>query len=232
MNVIVYRRVSVDEGNGVSLDAQEARCRDYARLYGLEVIDVVTDAGESARSLDRPGMQKVLARLKRKDVDGVVVAKLDRLSRSVKDWAYLIGAYFGEKAGKHLWSVGEQIDTHTASGRLVLNIFMSVAEWERETISERTRVALKHKQSKGERTGNIPFGKQLSKDGIHLEPCPAEAKVVRRMLDLRKKGVTLQGIADTLNKAGIRRRHGSTFDHQFVRSTILRNQPACDQQAN
>jgi DNA invertase Pin-like site-specific DNA recombinase len=224
MNVIVYRRVSVDEGNGVSLDAQEARCRDYCKLYGLTVVDVITDAGESARSLDRPGMQDVLRRLKRKDVKDVIVAKLDRLSRSVKDWAHLVTTLFDERGGKQLFSVSEQVDTRTANGRFFLYLIMAIAEWERETISERTKAALKHKQAKGERTGNLPFGYRLGPDGVHLAQDKREQRVLKTMSDLRTSGLTFQAVADELNRRGAKRRHGSAWVHQAVRSILLLHQ--------
>lgn len=77
----------------------------------------------------------------------MVVVKLDRLTRSVADWQLLIDDYFGERSGKQLFSVADSIDTRTAAGRLVLNVLLSVAQWERETTGERTREALRHKDS-------------------------------------------------------------------------------------
>ena len=97
---------------------------------------------------------------------GLVIAKLDRLSRSVVDWNTLIDGYFGEKAGKQIFSVADSIDTRTAAGRLVLNVLMSVAQWERETIGERTKDALQHKIRNGERCGKVRFGFRLADDGV------------------------------------------------------------------
>ena len=168
MDVIGYARVSTDEQSkeGVSIDAQIAKIKAYCMLYGLNLVDVVVDAGVSAKTLKRPGLQSALAMLKAKKAGGMVIAKLDRLSRSVKDWNSLIDLYFGEKAGKQLCSVNDQIDTRTASGRLVLNVLMSVAQWEREATGERTRDALQHKITKGERVGKVPFGFDLADDGM------------------------------------------------------------------
>src|SRR5262245_5254733 len=88
MNVIGYARVSTSEQatGGVSLDAQVAKIKGYCELYGLTLVEIIIDAGESAKSLKRPGLQRALAMLKRKDAEGLVVCKLDRLSRSVRDW--------------------------------------------------------------------------------------------------------------------------------------------------
>jgi site-specific DNA recombinase len=87
MNVVGYVRVSTEEQSkeGVSVDSQIAKIKAYCLLYELTLVDVVVDAGISAKTLKRPGLTPVLAMLKAKKVDGVVVTKLDRLSRAVKD---------------------------------------------------------------------------------------------------------------------------------------------------
>jgi site-specific DNA recombinase len=82
------------------------------------------------------------------EAEGLAVCKLDRLTRSVRDLGGLIEIYFSN--GIALLSVGEQIDTTTAAGRFMLNVLGSVAQWERETIGERTATALRHKRAKGE----------------------------------------------------------------------------------
>ncbi len=160
MRAIGYVRVSTQEQStdGVSLAAQEAKIRSYAALYDIELADVIVDAGQSAKSLDRPGLIRALEMLKSGEAKGLVIAKLDRLTRSVADLATLLDGYFSEKAGCQLWSVADSIDTRTAAGRMVLNILMSVSQWEREAIGERTRDALQHKDSQGERIGRIRYG--------------------------------------------------------------------------
>ncbi len=116
-------------------------------MYDIELVEIVIDAGVSAKSLERPGLQKALGILDSREVEAMVIVKLDRLTRSVKDLDWLLENYFADKFS--LMSVSEQIDTRTASGRLVLNVLMSVAQWEREAIGERTNAALQHKKSQG-----------------------------------------------------------------------------------
>ena len=96
--LIGYTRVSSEEQvrEGVSLSAQRERIESYVRLYGGELIDVVVDAGVSAKTLRRPGLERVLQQLDEGDADGVVVAKLDRLTRSVRDLGDLVEKYFAE----------------------------------------------------------------------------------------------------------------------------------------
>ena len=205
MKVIGYIRVSTDEQatDGVSLAAQREKVIGYAKLYDLDLLAIIVDAGESGKTLNRPGLQKALAMIRRGEAAGLVIAKLDRLSRSVVDWNTLIDGFFGERAGKQLFSVADSIDTRTAAGRLVLNVLMSVAQWERETIGERTRDALQHKIRKGERCGKIRFGYHLAADGRTLEETPAEQEAIRLMQQLQAAGQSLRDIAAELTGRGI-----------------------------
>jgi DNA invertase Pin-like site-specific DNA recombinase len=211
MRVIGYARVSTDEQatRGVSLEAQKAKIVAYCELHDLTLSEVILDGGESGKSLRRPGLERCLGMLKRRQADGVVVCKLDRLSRSVRDWNALIDGYFGEKAGKQLFSVQDSIDTRTAAGRLVLNVLMSVAQWEREAIGERTRDALRHKRTKGERVGKVPFGFTVNGDGITLVPIPGEQDTIALVRGLRAEGRTLRAIAGELDVRGIPTKAGN-----------------------
>ena len=225
MNVIGYVRVSTEEQSkeGVSVDAQIAKIKAYCLLYDLALVDVIIDASVSAKSLKRTGLNDALAALKSKKADGMVIAKLDRLSRSVKDWNHLIDLYFGEKAGKQLCSVGDQIDTRTAAGRLVLNVLMSVAQWEREVIGERTTDAMQYKKSKGQRVGAVPFGFDLADDGISLIPNAQEQQVITGINSLRSEGYSLREIAEELTRQGITTKEGNdSWSHQAVAKILTR----------
>jgi len=210
MKVIAYCRVSTADqsDNGVSLDAQREKTAAYAALYDLTIIETIIDAGESAKSLDRPGLQRALALLKSGQADGLLIVKLDRLTRSVADWQTLIDDYFGDKAGKQLLSVNDSIDTRTAAGRLVLNVLLSVAQWERETTGERTKEALRHKIRNNERVGKVRFGYDLSADGVTLIPNTTEQNTITLMQSLRAMGKTLRQIARELTARTIPTKEG------------------------
>src|SRR5216684_1876071 len=94
---IVYCRVSTDKqaDRGVSLDAQQAKAKTYADLYDLNIVEVVIDAGVSAKTLDRPGLERALGLLKSGKAEALLVVKLDRLTRSVSDLGRLVEGYFG-----------------------------------------------------------------------------------------------------------------------------------------
>ena len=208
---IAYLRVSTDKqaDKGVSLEAQEDKAHAYASLYDLDLVEVIIDAGESAKSLDRPGLQRALAMLKTGKADALLVVKLDRLTRSVVDLGKLIETYFAPGKAA-LMSVSEQIDTRSASGRLVLNILASVSQWEREIIAERTSTAMRHKQDKGEYIGGeTPYGFKLI-DGALIED-DAEQEVIQKAKDFHTAGLSLRKIAAELDKQGIKTRRNSLF---------------------
>lgn len=220
MNAIGYARVSTDKQAdfGVSLEAQEAKVRAMAVVQGAELLDVIVDAGESAKSLNRPGMARLLSLVDAGAVDTVICAKLDRLTRSVKDLAELLERF--TRRGVSLVSVAESLDTGTAAGRLVLNIMVSVSQWEREAIGERTRDAMRHKRANGERVGTVPFGYRVSADGCHLEADPSEQGILSRIRELRAAGLTLQRIAAELNGQGFTTRRGTAWRFEYVANVL------------
>src|ERR1700736_6449847 len=126
MRAIGYVRVSTDKQaeQGVSLEAQAEKIRAMAVVHDAELLDILVDSGESAKSLQRPGMTRLLAMVDARQVQAVIVAKLDRLTRSVKDLCELLERF--ERRGGALISVGESLDTGSAAGRLVLNIMTAV----------------------------------------------------------------------------------------------------------
>lgn len=207
MKVVGYVRVSTQEQatEGVSLEAQEAKLRAYAQLYELDLVEVVIDAGESAKTLDRPGLQQVLGALDAGQAEGVLVAKLDRLTRSVRDLGALLEGYFGTRFA--LLSVADQVDTRTAGGRLVLNILTSVAQWEREAIGERTRIALAHKKAQGVKLGAPAFADQVA---------------IARMRELRAEGLTLRAIAAQLTAEGHASQKGGPWHPSSVADILRR----------
>jgi DNA invertase Pin-like site-specific DNA recombinase len=225
MKVIGYVRVSLEEqaARGVSLDSQREKLQGYAKLYDLELVEIVEDPGESGKTLDRPGLQRALAMIRRGEAGGMLIAKLDRLSRSVVDWNTLIDDFFGEKAGKSLFSVTDSIDTRTAAGRLVLNVLMSVAQWERETIGERTRDALQHKIRNGERCGKVRFGYRLAEDEKTLEPVPEEQKAIQMIRRLKASGLSLRDLAAELTRRRILTKEGNArWTHTAVARILHR----------
>lgn len=190
--VAVYARVSTTEQarEGVSLDMQVESAAGYCRALGMNVMHVVRDEGRSGKDLRRPGIEELDRLIERREIDAVAIYKLDRISRSVADFAALLQRY--EKRGVSLVSVNDQLDTASASGRLVVNVMLCVSQWEREVIGERTRDALAQLKASGRHLGSPPVGFDLV-DG-RLMPNERHA-LVRRAHRLRDQGLTLTAIA-------------------------------------
>lgn len=210
---VAYLRVSTDKqaDHGVSLEAQRAKVEAYATLYDLELVEVIVDAGASAKTLDRPGLTKALGMMKAGKADALLVVKLDRLTRSVRDLGTLVEDWFS--GGRWaLLSVSENIDTRSAAGRLVLNVLASVAQWEREAIGERTSAALAYKRTQGQFTGGrTPYGYRVATDGDTLEPDPAEQAIIAAAREARAAGLTLRAVGQELARRGLVNRLGKVF---------------------
>jgi len=197
LKAIGYTRVSTDK-QGISLEAQLEKIQAMAVVQGAEVLEVIQDA-ESAKSLERPGMARLLALVDAGKVQVVIIAKLDRLTRSVRDLGELLERF--HKKGVSLVSVAESLDTGSAAGRLVLNIMTAVSQWEREAIGERTAVALRHKRAHRRVYNHVPYG--FVREGDALVPLPAEQAVIRRIQLWKANGWTLSQIAEALNHEGV-----------------------------
>lgn len=228
MAVVGYVRVSTEgqADQGVSLEAQRAKLEGYCALYELDLVEVIVDAGVSAKTLDRPGLARALGMLDDGTAGGILVAKLDRLTRSVRDLCDLVDRYF---AGVRfaLLSVAENVDTRTASGRMVLNILATISQWERETIGERTSEALTHLRARGVRLGGEALGwkrtEAVDDDGRRLvSEVDAEAETVRRIAELHASGLSLRAICAALDAEGRPTKRGGKWAPKTVRAVLLR----------
>ena len=202
---IGYVRVSTQEQvtEGVSLDAQRDKLKAYCKFNGIKLIDIKADEGLSGGTLERPGLQAALAMLRRGTAITLIVVKLDRLSRSLRDVCTLIEDYFGNER-YHLLSLCGMANTHSAAGRMVLMNLANYAQFEREMISERTRDALRHMKAQGVRLGPAPYGYTLS-DEVDangrrlLVSIPDEQEVIQKIKSLRSEGLSFAKIAQRLN---------------------------------
>lgn len=181
-------------------------------------MEIVKDAGLSAEDMNRPGLQRVLEMLGKGEVGGLLVAKLDRLTRSVRDLSDLLENYFGTKYA--LLSVAEKVDTSSAAGRMILNIMATVSQWEREVIGERTSAALRHKQAKGEWVGAPALGYEVVNGS--LEEVAGEQATIQRIRELAAEGLVLRDIADTLTEEGFETKRGGAWHPQTVARILKR----------
>ncbi len=213
-----YIRVSTEEQSreGVSLEMQAAKIRQYAELNDLALVEIIKDAGISGKSIKaRPGIQNVLDMVKGRKVEAVICYKLDRLARNTIECLEM--AKVMDRAGVALHSISEKLDTQSALGRFFFTLIASLAEMERGIISERTAAALQQKRRNGEKTGGcVPYG-YLVQDGL-LIPNPKESRVIERMRQLRTEGYSYQGVAEKLAEDRVYNRKGRKFaETQIIR---------------
>ncbi len=205
--------------NGVSLEVQEERLRHYCQSREWQVVKIYRDDGASAKTLDRPALAHLMDDAKTRRFEAVLIFKLDRLTRSVRDLGTLLE--FFERRTIALVSLSESFDATTAVGRLMMNMLGSVSQWEREIIGERTAVALRHKRDHLRVYGETPYG--FKRVGDRLVPDGPELAVVKRIYGLRKDDLTLRAIADTLNHERVRTKKGRKWAAEQVRY-ILANE--------
>jgi len=213
MKVSLYVRVSTDEQSkeGYSLAAQLEKMRAFCFSQGWTIHNEYVEEGRSAKDMERPQLQRLLADMNHFDV--VLVYKLDRLSRNVSDINYLLNTF--EKNNVAFKSVTEPYDTTTAQGKLLINIFASLAQFEREQLAERTHMGMARKHQEGSRNGGrAPFGYKLDHEG-NLAIEEEEAKWVKWMFDsFHTKGKIV--ITEELNKNGVRTRTGAYWNQSAV----------------
>ena len=201
--------------SGLSLQAQRERLQAWAAAFGHVLVDIVADEGVSAKSIDRPGIQRVLALVERRQVDGVVAAKLDRLTRSTRDLADIVERC--ERKRVALASVSESLDTSTACGRMVVSMLGVVAQWEREATAERTAVALDAKRRQGRRyCGKAPYGYRFDDAGAMVEDAEEQSMLDEVEALVAGRCASLRSIGRMLGERGALNRSGKPFSASSV----------------
>lgn len=225
---IGYVRVSTHEQaqEGVSLDAQRDKLRAYCKANKIYLVDILADEGISAGTLQRPGLQAALRALKRGAADTLLVAKLDRLTRSVRDLCFLNEEYFGHKQ-HHLISLCGMANTNTAAGRMMMVSIANYAQFERENNSERTREAIQHIQAQGVKIGAAPYGHayghELDAHGRRsLVPVAEQQAVITRMVEMSRAGMGPCAIAARLSADGVPAARGGLWAPRVVSQVLER----------
>lgn len=202
MDAIGYCRVSTDEqgDSGLGLADQEATVRAEVERRGWALKEVCADVASGKSLRGRTHFGKALQLLATGEADVLVVAKLDRLSRSVSDFAAILARSQQEGWALNICDLG--VDTTTPSGKMVAQIMMVLAEWEREMIGDRTRRALQAAKAKGQTLGR---------------PSGVEPETLRIIRTLRNAGTSYQRIADALAAEGIETAQGGQWRASTVR---------------
>ena len=208
MRVYGYMRVSTDEqgDSRAGLEAQEAAIRAEVAHRGWDLVDLRHDVGSGKSLRRRESLGTTLRDLAAGRAEMLVVAKLDRLSRSMLDFAGMM-----ETAADEGWALSALdlgVDTTTTNGKLIANIMIALAQWERELIGDRTRTALAAVKARGTHVGR--------KSGVSDE-------TMRLIRTLRATGVSWQKVADALTAEGVETGQGGRWHAATVRRLALRD---------
>ena len=221
MNLIGYVRVSSEEQarEGLSLALQAEKIKVYCNLNDYTLVEIIEDAGFSAKNITgRKGFQKVLEKVLNPNngLDGLIVWKLDRAFRSTIN-ALEVSRSLNER-GKNLISICERIDTVTAQGKFYFTLLNALAELERDQTSERTKVILQSKKSRGEHVGKPKYGFQSA--GKTLQANNSQQKVITMIHNLKSEGLSYRCIAQRLNAKSILTKQYKQWTHKQI-SNIL-----------
>src|SRR5437764_4703024 len=204
----IYTRVSTDQGleqDFNSLDAQydasQAYIRSQAHAGWTLLRAKYDDGGFSGGNTDRPALQQLLVDVRAGKIDVIVVYKVDRLTRSLADFAKLVELF--DEQDVSFVSVTQQFNTTTSMGRLTLNVLLSFAQFEREVTSERIRDKIAASKKKGMwMGGNVPLGYDADERTLVINP--AEAETVRRIFALYRELGCVRRVKEEADRLGLR----------------------------
>ncbi|MCF6139086.1 recombinase family protein [Pseudalkalibacillus berkeleyi] len=220
-SVAIYCRVSTEEqaSEGYSISAQLQTLRQYSSLYGWQIAEEYVDKGISGKDIKgRPAMQRLISDVDKDKFQAVLVWKISRLSRNMLDTLVLLDKF--EEYDVKFISYSENFDTSNPIGKLVVQLMASIAEMERNTLSENVKLGMTQRAKEGSWNGGVVFGYDSIKKELVINP--KEAEVVRMIFNLYAEGKGLKAIANHLNKAGYRTKRNRHFSINGI-ATILDN---------
>jgi DNA invertase Pin-like site-specific DNA recombinase len=227
MKAIGYARVSSKEQvDGTSLESQANMIKAYATMKGLELVDVLVDAGVSGGKplASRPEGGKLVNMVEAGDVQAIVICKLDRGFRSASDCLINVEAWEKTNVSLHILNLGgTTIDTSTPTGKFFITVMAGAAELERNMINERCEQGRQACRAADRRLGTVPFGWTLANDGKNMVQDNQEQTVLSMIRDMRQAGESLRAIAAKLNEKGIATKQGrGEWTHGQIQSILKR----------
>jgi len=216
----IYVRVSTEEQakKGYSIQAQIEILAQYCKLYDIAIYKIYKEMGVSGKNiLDRTALNELLRDSTSNYFTCVIVWKINRLSRNLKDLLYLVDKL--ENTGVSFMSYSEKFDTSTPIGRMTLQILGSIAEFERNTIIENVKLGLDQRAKEGKWTGNHVFGYDNIDKEIVINS--SEAETVKRIFSMYlDNNIGLRKIAYTLNKEGYKTKRNCNFDITYIKRVL------------
>jgi DNA invertase Pin-like site-specific DNA recombinase len=226
MNCLLYARVSTDKQaqKDLSIPAQIEAMREYAKRNGWKVAGHFVDEGESARTANRPELKKLIEQCKEnKNIDAVIVHKIDRLARNLIDYA-TIKAILKQK-GIRLISVSEPFDDNPV-GHLLENIIASISEWYSANLGEEIKKSHQEKLRQGEWPHKPPLGyKGIKGENGRIKHVfdPEKAALVRQAFELFSTGnYSFRTLSDEMEDRGLKTAYGKKYSPEFIKKLLKR----------
>ena len=194
LKTAIYVRVSTEEQakEGISLSAQIDRCQSYCKARGWKVANVYTDAGYSAGSMKRPGVQQLFQDLNQNKFENILVYKFDRFSRNVRDLITFLDNLKEKEI--NFTSVTENIDTTTAMGEAFFQMIGVFAQLERGMVKERVKLAFDKKVKDGESLNRAPLGYKYDKGKLIIDK--TNFKRIKTIFNMRCAGIHYREISE------------------------------------
>lgn len=221
MKVYGYARVNNRrvQSKNLSIRKQTNRIENYAAARGWELEKIFSDTAETSVSLELPHLKKIIELAEQEEIDILVVARLDRVTRSIRTFQQFLQKVLAH--GVVFVSIEETLDSSTESGRLALQTLQWVAKWDSKMISDRTKELVERKRSVGERVGHAPFGFVYEKK--KLIPFLKELQVVYLIREKRNsEELSYHKIAKLLNESHIPAKRGGKWYAETIK-TIYEN---------
>ncbi len=217
---IGYVRVSTlkQAQDGLSLEAQTEKIKQWANFHNYELVQIFIDEGISGKKvINRPKLKEALNSLEKDMV--FVFYSLSRVSRNTIDTLSI--AEYINKTGADMVSLSENIDTTGATGRMVFSILAVLNQFERDQISERTKLVIDYLRANDKVYSHVPYGYDKEED--NLVQNPDEQQTITLMLELKQQGFGYRKIASSLNKQAIKSKHGGLWYAKTVKQVLNRN---------
>lgn len=221
--VIGYVRASTDEQE-TTLLAQEEKIREFCKINNFDLVDILIDKGVSGGTdiYSRPEGSKIKQLVKSKEIQAVVIIKLDRMFRSVSNALSMAEEWEKKNVGLYILDFsGQVMDTSTAIGKIIFTMLSAVAEFERNLTGERTKAVLAHKKKNGKKYSQVPFG--FNERDKTLIVNNEEIKIVEEVISRFNTGESLRVIANSLNDRGVRTKKGRYWHASSVRNIVSNN---------
>lgn len=227
LSVVGYVRVSTDlqAEYGLSLDAQKAEIERYCRERDYTLAEVYVDGGFSAKNTDRPAFKRMVARVAEGGIHAIVCAKLDRLTRSLRDIC-AINEDILEPHNVNLVCIRDGLNTLDPTSKMLLPFLALIGQIERKNTSERVKSTIRHIRNQGGHYGKIPFGYTVVEEGRmkRLVECEHDKPWLDKMIAWYREGVGVTEIAQRINEAGIKPRYAQRFTKHSVYELLVNHQ--------